>query len=166
MKSIHLLLFLVLVSFGFTAEKPNVVVIMVDDPGYSDLGCYGGEIETHNLDALAADRLRFSQFYNTAQYHSSRVSLLTGQYCLAAGDVTLSHAVTSAEVLGDAGYFTAMTGKWHVVREPTDFGFQRYFGHLSGACNFFKGDETFRLSKSPAPDSTPRSRMLTSPAIS
>ena len=126
-------------------KRPNVVVIMVDDLGYSDIGCYGGEIDTPNLDALAQGGLHFSQFYNTAKCHSSRVSLLTGQYCIAAGDVALSHAVTSAEVLGDAGYFTAMTGKWHLKREPTDFGFQRYFGHLSGACNFFKGDNTFRL---------------------
>ncbi len=124
---------------------PNVLVIMADDLGYSDIGCYGGEIDTPNLDSLAANGLRFSQFYNTAKCHSSRVSLLTGQYCIAAGDVSLSHAVTSAEVLRDAGYFTAMTGKWHLKREPTDFGFERYFGHLSGACNFFKGDNSFRL---------------------
>ena len=127
------------------ADRPNVIVIMVDDLGYSDIGCYGGEIDTPNLDALAQNGLRFSQFYNTAKCHSSRVSLLTGQYCIAAGDTSLSHAVTSAEVLGNAGYFTAMTGKWHLKKEPTDFGFQRYFGHLSGACNFFKGDNTFRL---------------------
>ncbi|MEN1729621.1 MAG: sulfatase-like hydrolase/transferase, partial [Pseudomonadota bacterium] len=122
---------------------------MVDDLGYSDIGCYGGEIDTPNLDALANDGLRFTQFYNTAKCHSSRVSLLTGQYCIAAGDTALSHAVTSAEVLGDAEYFTAMTGKWHLQEEPTDFGFQRYFGHLSGACNFFKGDNTFRLNGEP-----------------
>lgn len=131
------------------AEKPNFVVIMVDDLGYSDIGCYGGEIETPNLDALATGGLRFSQFYNTAKCHSSRVSLLTGQYCIAAGDVDLSHAVTSAEVLESAGYFTAMTGKWHLKKEPTDFGFERYFGHLSGACNFFFGDNTFRLNGEP-----------------
>ncbi|MCH1441493.1 MAG: sulfatase-like hydrolase/transferase, partial [Rubripirellula sp.] len=62
------------------AAPPNIVVIMVDDLGYSDIGCYGGEIATPNLDALAANGLRFSQFYNTAKCHSSRVSLLTGQY--------------------------------------------------------------------------------------
>ncbi len=127
------------------AERPNVVVIMVDDLGYSDLGCYGGEIETPNLDALAGDGVRFSQFYNTAKCHSSRVSLLTGQYCIAAGDTALSHAVTTAEMLGGGGYFTAMTGKWHLKQQPTDFGFDRYFGHLSGACNYFSGDNTFRL---------------------
>ncbi|MEC9091483.1 MAG: sulfatase-like hydrolase/transferase, partial [Planctomycetota bacterium] len=122
---------------------------MVDDLGYSDIGCYGGEIETPNLDSLAAAGLRFSQFYNTAKCHSSRVSLLTGQYCIAAGDTKMDHGVTTAEVLGAAGYFTAMTGKWHLKQQPTDFGFDRYFGHLSGACNFFKGDNTFRLNGEP-----------------
>ena len=131
------------------ANPPNIVVIMVDDLGYSDIGCYGGEIDTPNLDALAANGLRFSQFYNTAKCHSSRVSLLTGQYCIAAGSTKMNHAVTTAEVLGANGYFTAMTGKWHLHEEPTDFGFDRYFGHLSGACNFFKGDKTFRLNGKP-----------------
>jgi len=145
--------FVVLLTVAsFTAEihaqlyrRPNVLVIMTDDLGFSDIGCYGSEIETPHLDRLAADGLRFSQFYNTAKCHSSRVSLLTGQYCIAAGDTALSHAVTSAEVLGRSGYFTAMTGKWHLKKQPTDFGFDRYFGHLSGACNYFKGDKTFRL---------------------
>ena len=138
-------LFFLLLPSSDAADRPNIVVIMADDMGFSDLGCYGSEIETPHLDALARDGLRFSQFYNTAKCHSSRVSLLTGQYCIAAGDTAMSHAVTSAEVLGNGGYFTAMTGKWHLKREPTDFGFNRYFGHLSGACNFFKGDKTFRL---------------------
>ncbi len=130
-------------------DRPNVIVIMVDDLGFSDIGCYGSEIETPNLDALASGGLRFSQFYNTAKCHSSRVSLLTGQYCIAAGDTSLSHGVTSAEVLGGSGYDTSMVGKWHLQKEPTDFGFSRYWGHLSGACNFFKGDKTFRLNGKP-----------------
>ncbi len=131
------------------AEQPNIIVILADDLGYSDLGCYGSEIETPRLDELAAGGVRFSQFYNTAKCHSSRVSLLTGQYCIAAGDTAMTHAVTSAEVLSGGGYFTAMTGKWHLKNEPTDFGFHRYFGHLSGACNFFSGDNTFRLNGQP-----------------
>ena len=143
------LLFLLAAPTSRAATPPNIVVIMVDDLGYSDIGCYGGEIDTPNLDALAANGLRFSQFYNTAKCHSSRVSLLTGQYCLAAGNTKMNHAVTTAEVLGSSGYFTAMTGKWHLQQEPTDFGFDRYFGHLSGACNFFKGDKTFRLNGEP-----------------
>ncbi|MFK7851089.1 MAG: arylsulfatase [Akkermansiaceae bacterium] len=127
------------------AEKPNVLVILTDDLGYSDLGCYGGEIETPNLDRLAANGLRFSQFYNTAKCHSSRVSLLTGRYCIQAGDISMKKAITIPEILAPAGYSTLMTGKWHLDKEPTDFGFQKYWGHLSGACNFFKGDNTFRL---------------------
>ena len=134
-----------LLSLYAAESPPNFLVIMVDDMGYSDLGCYGSEIDTPRIDALARQGLRFSQFYNTAKCHSSRVSLLSGQYCIAAGDSALRNAVTSAEVLASNGYFTAMTGKWHLKKEPTDFGFQRYFGHLSGACNFFKGDRTFRL---------------------
>lgn len=128
-------------------NRPNVVVIMVDDLGFSDLGCYGGEIDTPNLDRLAGNGLRFSQFYNTAKCHSSRVSLLSGQYCIPAGDKALTHTVTSAEVLRDGGYFTAMTGKWHLNENPLDFGFQRYFGHLSGATNYFRGNGTFRLDR-------------------
>lgn len=130
-------------------DRPNIVVIMTDDLGFSDIGCYGSEIETPNLDALAVGGVKFSQFYNTAKCHSSRVSLLTGQYCIAAGNTALTHAVTSAEVLRGGGYFTAMTGKWHLKGEPTDFGFDRYFGHLSGACNYFVGDKTFRLNGEP-----------------
>lgn len=130
-------------------KRPNVLIMMVDDLGFSDLGCYGSEIETPNLDQLAADGVRFSQFYNTAKCHSSRVSLLTGQYCYAAGNTNLSHGITSAETLGANGYFTAMTGKWHLQKEPTDFGFKRYFGHLSGACNYFVGDNTFRMNGEP-----------------
>lgn len=127
------------------AERPHIVLVMADDLGFADLGCYGGEIETPTLDGLAEKGLRFSQFYNTAKCHSSRVSLLTGLYCVQAGDTSLSRGVTIAEVLGKAGYFTAMSGKWHLKDEPTDHGFERYFGHLSGATNFFTGDGTFRL---------------------
>ena len=130
-------------------ERPNVLVVMVDDLGFSDIGCYGGEVETPTLDRLAAGGLRFSQFYNTAKCHSSRISLLTGCYAIQAGNESMRHAVTSAEVLGSAGYFTAMTGKWHLANQPTDFGFSRYFGHLSGACNYFRGDKTFRLNGRP-----------------
>ncbi len=134
---------------GAEAKRPNVLVVMVDDLGFSDIGCYGSEIETPNLDQLAADGLRFSQFYNTAKCHSSRVSLMSGMYCMQAGDVKLNRAVTSAEVLRESGYFTMMTGKWHLDKEPTDFGFDRFFGHLSGACNYFSGDDTFRLNAEP-----------------
>lgn len=125
--------------------RPNILVIMADDLGFADIGCFGAEIQTPNLDALASNGLRFSQFYNTAKCHSSRVSLLTGLYANQAGQESLSRGITTAQVLRNAGYFTAMTGKWHLKEEPTDHGFQRYWGHLSGACNFFLGDNTFRL---------------------
>lgn len=131
------------------AERPNIVLIMADDLGFADLGCYGSEIETPHLDALATRGLRFTQFYNTAKCHSSRVSLLTGLYCDQAGSESLKRGATIAEVLGAAGYFTAMVGKWHLSKQPTDFGFDRYWGHLSGATNFFTGDDTFRLDGEP-----------------
>ena len=125
-------------------DRPNIVLIMADDLGFSDIGCYGSEIPTPNLDSLAGNGLRFTQFYNTSKCHSSRVSLLTGLYCDQAGSESLSRGSTIAEVLKEAGYFTAMSGKWHLSKQPTDFGFDRYWGHLSGATNFFIGDDTFR----------------------
>jgi len=136
---------LALALSGQAAERPNIVLIMADDLGFSDLGCYGAEIRTPNLDQLARNGLRFSQFYNTAKCHSSRVSLLTGLYCDQAGSASLSRGTTIAEVLGAAGYSTAMAGKWHLSGSPVDFGFEHYWGHLSGATNFFTGDNTFRL---------------------
>ena len=148
-----LLLFIGLFAYppraAWTAERPNIVMIMADDLGFADLGCYGSEIDTPNLDQLANQGLRFSQFYNTAKCHSSRVSLLTGLYCDQAGAESLQRGATFAEALRPAGYQTAMVGKWHLSKQPTDFGFQRYWGHLSGATNFFTGDDTFRYNGSP-----------------
>lgn len=128
-----------------TQPRPNILVVMVDDMGFADLGCFGSEIQTPRLDKLAEQGLRFTQFYNTAKCHSSRVSLLTGMYANQAGQEKMNAGPTVAEVLQTAGYFTAMTGKWHLQQEPTDRGFDRYWGHLSGATNFFTGDKTFRL---------------------
>jgi arylsulfatase A-like enzyme len=130
---------------------PNILLVMADDLGFSDLGCYGSEIETPTLDRLAAQGMRWTQFYNTAKCHSSRVSLLTGRWCRQAGDEGMQRAMTTAELLAPAGYFTAMAGKWHLARQPTDFGFQRFFGHLSGACNYYRGDQSFRLNGQPWP---------------
>jgi len=127
-------------------SRPNIVLMMVDDLGFADLGCYGATIiETPTLDRLAEQGLRYSQFYNTAKCHSSRVCLMTGLYCFQAGGTAMSRGVTIAEVLHPAGYFTAMVGKWHLDKQPTDRGFQRYFGHLSGATDFFHGNDSFRL---------------------
>jgi len=143
--AMRLLLFLFALCPSLFASQPNFLLVMVDDMGFSDLGCYGSEIDTPNLDRLAANGVRFTQFYNTAKCHSSRVSLMSGRWCRQAGDESLKNAVILPEVLAPAGYFTSMTGKWHLTKEPTDFGFQRYFGHLSGATNYYLGDKTFRL---------------------
>lgn len=131
-------------GFAF-AERPNILLMMVDDLGFADFGCYGSEIETPRIDQLAEEGLRFTQFYNTAKCHSSRVSLLSGLYCNQAGNESLSRATTIAAVLGNAGYFSTMSGKWHLKGTPTDFGFERYWGHHSGATDFFVGDDTFHL---------------------
>jgi len=141
-------------------DKPNIVLIMADDMGYSDIGCYGGEVHTPNLDRLAEGGLRFSQFYNGARCCPTRASLLTGLYAHQAGVGFMvsnkgypayqgylnDHCVTIAEALKPAGYRTLMSGKWHVGEErphwPTDRGFDRYFGLLSGAANYFDPTKT------------------------
>ncbi|MEM1221665.1 MAG: arylsulfatase [Verrucomicrobiota bacterium] len=128
-------------------NRPNILLIMVDDLGYADFGCYGGEIKTPHIDQLAAEGLRFTQFYNTAKCHSSRVSLLTGLYCEQAGSRDLDRATTIAKVAGSVGYTTSMSGKWHLNKNPLDFGFERYWGHLSGAADFFVGNDTFRYGR-------------------
>lgn len=124
-------------------NRPNIIVILADDMGYSDIGCYGGEIPTPNLDSLAKDGLRFTQFYNAGRCCPTRASILTGLYPHEAGignmvaDLGLpgyrgrlnNQCVTMAEVLRRAGYFTAMTGKWHVGQNygvvPWERGFDR-----------------------------------------
>ncbi len=128
------LLTLFFVIYGLAAvnaqpkKRPNIILIMADDLGYSDLGCYGGEINTPNLDYLAANGLRFTQFYNTSRCCPTRAALLTGQYNHQAGIGEMTenrnlpgyqghlgdNTVTLAEVLRTAGYRTAMVGKWHV----------------------------------------------------
>jgi arylsulfatase len=135
---------------------------MADDMGYSDIGCYGGEVDTPNINRLAANGVRFTQFYNTARCCPTRASLLTGLYAHQGGigHMTLDgvrqgfdkgypgyrgslnrECVTIAEALKPAGYHTLMSGKWHVGTFegmwPTDRGFDEYFGIIRGACNFF-----------------------------
>src|SRR5690606_34917210 len=113
---------------ALAAKQPNILLIMCDDVGFSDLGCYGSEIPTPNLDELAHNGVRFTQFYNMARCCPSRASLLTGLYPHQAGighmlkgdqltgysNRLSSDSVTIAEVLKEAGYKTYMTGKWHV----------------------------------------------------
>lgn len=145
------------------AERPNVIVILSDDMGYSDLGCYGGEIRTPHLDGLAANGLRFSQFYNSGRCCPTRASLLTGLYPHQAGVGHMTEdrghpgysgglndrCATIAEVLRPAGYATYAVGKWHVVRNdqvkpegpkynwPLQRGFDRFYGTITGAGSFY-----------------------------
>ena len=104
------------------AERPNILLIVADDLGYSDLGCYGGEIATPNLDRLARQGLRFTQFYNNAICTGTRASLVTGLYPRQVGLTRLQRCVTSAEVLRAAGYRTLMAGKWHLAGDPRQRG--------------------------------------------
>jgi arylsulfatase A-like enzyme len=144
-----------------SASQPNVVLILADDMGYSDIGCYGSEIETPHLDQLAAGGLRFTQFYNTARCCPTRASLLTGLYPHQAGighmmeDKGLDgyrgnlnrNCLTLAEALRPAGYGTYAVGKWHVTRHagpegpkhnwPLQRGFDRFYGTIHGAGSFF-----------------------------
>ena len=140
-------------------KQPNILLILNDDMGYSDIGCYGGEVQTPNLDRLAQGGLRFSQFYNTARCSPSRASLLTGLHPHQTGIGILTYdsgpegyagnlnqrCATIAEVLKPAGYRSYLSGKWHVssnLRQPTDSwpmqrGFDDFFGTIIGAGSFY-----------------------------
>lgn len=141
-----------------TATRPNIVIIMADDMGFSDLGCYGSEIETPNIDRLADQGVRFSQFYNCARCCPTRASLLTGLYPHRAGMGQMinrqgeqrppayqgylnDRCLTIAEALRPAGYRTLMSGKWHVGEHhphwPLNRGFEKYYGLISGASSYF-----------------------------
>jgi arylsulfatase len=165
-RTIAALVISTLIATGATAAepaRPNIVVILSDDMGFTDLGCYGGEIATPNLDALAAGGVRFTQFYNTARCCPTRASLLTGLYPHQAGVGHMmddkgaafpgyrgnlnSSCRTIAEVLKPAGYRCYATGKWHVTRFigedgpkhnwPIARGFDRFYGTIHGAGSFF-----------------------------
>jgi len=126
------------------ARRPNIVLILVDDMGYSDLGCYGGEIRTPHIDGLAEKGIRFTQFYNTAKCAPTRTSLLTGLYWQQAG-VGIKRGITMGQALQPAGYTTLAIGKWHLGGTPETRGFHRAFGHISGATHYFRGDKSFHL---------------------
>lgn len=142
------------------ARRPNIVLIMADDMGYSDIGCYGGEIDTPNLDRLADGGVRFTQFYNNAKCAPTRASLLTGLYAhqvgCDSGPAVMRNCVTIAEALKDAGYRTLMAGKWHAQQIPTERGFDRYFGLADGCCNFFNPGEPRAGEPAPAHKTFPR----------
>lgn len=162
------------------AGRPNIVVVLVDDLGFSDIGCYGGEIPTPNLDRIAEGGVRFTQFYNTARCSPTRASLLTGLYPHQAGmgwldnkvepksrgfhGKLLPRCVTIAEVLRDAGYFTAMTGKWHLGQQngtpPWERGFMRSLNSRYGEVYFPKesdrpGTENLYLNGEEMPKDSP-----------
>jgi arylsulfatase len=154
--------------------RPNVIVILVDDMGWSDIGSYGSEISTPHLDALAAGGVRFTQFYSTPRCSPTRASLLTGLYPHQAGMGHLDtvvregssgttgrlneRSVTIAEVLRDAGYFTAMAGKWHLGQQngspPWQRGFDRVLNLRAGGMffpnqNYAGGDDLTKRGQEP-----------------
>ncbi|MFX0098421.1 MAG: arylsulfatase [Candidatus Hodarchaeota archaeon] len=146
-------------------NKPNIILILVDDMGYSDIGCYGGEIDTPNLDTLGHRGFRFTQFYNTAKCSPSRASLLTGLHPHQVGMGVLAYSgmqnvpeppdgyvgnlskdcVLIPEVLKEAGYKTYLSGKWHLSNDvnneddtwPRARGFDHHYGNISGATSYF-----------------------------
>ena len=139
--------------------KPNILLILADDLGYSDLGCYGGEIRTPNLDGLAANGLRFRQFYNCARCCPSRASLMTGLYPHQAGVGLMNNdagqpgyrgfpqpnTVMIPQLLKAAGYHTSMVGKWHLSAGPkspgpTERGFDEFYGMVGGFNSCFQED--------------------------
>lgn len=154
-------LLIALSSTTAAAEKPNIVLIMADDMGYTDIGCYGSEINTPVLDGLAGNGLRFTQFYNTSRCCPTRAALLTGLYSHQAGIGLMTgdrgydayrgdlnrRCVTIAEALRPNGYRNYMSGKWHVTRHtgpkadnsnwPLQRGFDRFYGTITGAGSFY-----------------------------
>jgi arylsulfatase len=149
-------------SSAAETSPPNIVVVLVDDMGFSDLGCYGSEIETPHIDSLAANGLRFTQFYNSGRCCPTRASLMTGLHphqvgighmtappgeTLVAPPAYQGHlnetCVTIPQVLKSNDYHTFMTGKWHLGHAsqddwPMQRGFDRFYGGISGAFNYFK----------------------------
>ncbi|QDV51266.1 arylsulfatase [Gimesia fumaroli] len=160
--NVFLCLFFILciqTTFLQAAEKPNIILIMCDDMGFSDIGCYGGEVETPNLNRLAREGMRFTQFYNNAKCTTTRASILTGLYPrFGKGGHLRQNMVTLGEAMKVAGYQTGLSGKWHLMRtkgyakskypggwidrydkttHPFFRGFDSYYGVLDGCCNFF-----------------------------
>ncbi len=123
-------------------SQPNIILISVDDMGWSDLGCYGSEIHTPNIDRLAESGIRFTQFHNTSKCFPSRACLLTGVYAQQNGysrtfTGPLTSALTLGEVMREAGYITLWSGKHHGLENPVTRGFDHYYGLKDGACNHF-----------------------------
>jgi arylsulfatase len=151
---------LLMQTASVSAIKPNIIIIMTDDMGYSDLGCFGSEIETPHIDSLAAHGMRFSQFYNFGKCCPTRAGLMTGLYNHQAGVGNMmkdegypgyrgrlnQHCVTIAEVLKDVGYRTIQTGKWHLGATqkawwPSKRGFDNHYGTPLGGGFYFRPSE-------------------------
>jgi arylsulfatase len=121
------------------AQRPNILLIVADDVGYSDIGCYGGEIDTPNLDQLAAGGIRFSEFHVNPMCVVTRTSLMTGHEHSQSDNYRRSLPI--ARLIRDAGYATSITGKWHQPGNPLDAGFDSFYGFLGGAIDSWTGTE-------------------------
>lgn len=142
-------------------QTPNIILISADDLGWSDIGCYGSEINTPNIDKLADMGMRFTNFQNTSKCFPSRASLITGVYAQDCGydknpNDPLKNSVTIGEVLQKAGYRTYWSGKHHGKDNPYDRGFDHYYGLKDGCCNFFNPGEQRDGEKKPAQKRTNR----------
>lgn len=121
------------------AERPNILLIVADDVGFSDLGCYGGEIDTPNLDRLASDGIRFSEFHVNPMCVVTRTSLMTGHEHSQSDNYHRSLPI--ARLMSEAGYATSISGKWHQPGNPLDAGFDSFYGFLGGAIDSWTGIE-------------------------
>ena len=137
-----------LTAQGPAAERPNLIVILADDMGYSDPGCYGGEIPTPALDRLARDGVRLSRFHNGGMCVVSRASLLTGKWWPRALP-EFARTPLLPERLKQAGYRNALVGKWHLDGHPLDRGFDHFFGFLGGFADHFSGGPGYQLDRAP-----------------
>lgn len=128
-----------------TPQKPNIVFIMADDLGYSDLSCYGSEIKTPHIDKLAEEGVRFSRYYATPMCVTSRVALLSGMEFMAAGGESFPNGLSFVQLLRESGYTTSMVGKNHgmgnfrIGDKSTDYGFDHFYGFSGGELNSFTG---------------------------
>lgn len=123
------------------SSQPNILLVMVDDMGFADIGAYGSEVQTPNLDRLAEQGMRFNQFRNTSKCWPTRATLMTGQYAqrvgMSTGVLRFRNHVTLGDVLRSVGYKTLMVGKHHALDNPYDMGFDHYWGMRDGAANHF-----------------------------
>lgn len=152
---------LLFTNLAQAAPKPNVILIMVDDMGWSDIGCYGSEIQTPNIDSLAANGIRFREFYNTSKCFPTRACLMSGVYAHQNGFDNgngnyLRNCTTLGEVHRSAGYHTYMSGKNHGLDNLYNRGFDHYYGLRDGACNHF--NPGLQRAGEPAPANKGRSR--------